>query len=164
MTDTKLEAHIKDFLTALNERLPRDQMIRERKAELNQPAPQNREDLQRYLDDLKAVYAESLGDMYERIESHGQAVLKLTDEPEITERVKNIMRLAWVESADVGNLIASIQNAAMETNLLTVAALVLTLITVSARGLPRQGQLEALVLDLTAYCLTRFPPTRPNSS
>jgi hypothetical protein len=27
----------------------------------------------------------------------------------------------------------------------------------SVGGLPRQAQRDALILDLTAYCLTRFP-------
>ena len=28
----------------------------------------------------------------------------------------------------------------------------------SVGGLPRQAQRDALILDLTTYCLTRFPP------
>jgi hypothetical protein len=35
----------------------------------------------------------------------------------------------------------------------------LALIAAGVRGLPLQGQLDQSTLDLTAYCLLRFPPS-----
>ncbi|HYB83226.1 MAG TPA: hypothetical protein VED43_16670 [Mycobacterium sp.] len=153
--DTALETHIKEFLSALK---PRD-LILQRLAELEKPDPRNPEDLQRYLDGLKTVYAHGLGDMYDRIGLHGSAICKSTNETEITERVEKMMALAAIESGDIAKILKSFENAANETNLVTVTALLLTLVTAGARGLPRQGELDELTLELSAYCLTRFPPT-----
>jgi hypothetical protein len=89
-SDTQLEAHIRALLGALNERVNRDEIIRQRMAALEQPAPDDTAALQRYVDDLTAIYAESLGGLYDRIASHGQAIRKLTDETEITERVNKM--------------------------------------------------------------------------
>ena len=153
--DTALETHIKEFLSALK---PRDRIL-QRLAELEKPDPRNPEDLQRYLDGLKTVYAHGLGDMYDRIGLHGSAICKSTDETEISERVEKMMALVAIESGDIAKILKSFENAANETNLVTVTALLLTLVTAGARGLPRQGELDELTLELSAYCLTRFPPT-----
>ena len=71
-----METHLKEFLRALNERLPRDQMILQRMAEIEKPAPAGVEDLRRYLNDDKTVYAQNQGDMYERIASHGSGIFE----------------------------------------------------------------------------------------
>jgi hypothetical protein len=38
--------------------------------------------------------------------------------------------------------------------------LFMTIQVAIAGGVPRQAQRDALILDLTAYCLTRFPPSK----
>jgi hypothetical protein len=157
-SDTQLEAHIRALLGALNERLNRDEIIRERVATLEQPAQNDAAALQRYVDDLTAIYAESLGGLYDRIAAHGQAIGKLTVETEITERVNKMISLAAVESRDIVKLLKSVVNAANRKNPITVAAVFVAGFTTGLRSVPRQSQLDQLTLDLSAYCLTRFPP------
>ena len=151
--DVKLEAHIKEFLDALNERLVRDRIIRERTAAIEQPTQQNLEDFQRYLNEYKTVYAENLAGLYDRIGAHGLAIRKLTDETEIRGRVEKMMRLAEVEGADVVKTLKSIENTTNTTNVLTITALVVRVLAAGSRGLPRQKQLDDLTLDLSVYCL-----------
>jgi hypothetical protein len=157
-SDAQLEAHIRALLGALNERLTRDETIRQRMAGLEQPGPDDTEALQRYVDDLTAIYADSLGGLYDRIGAHGRAICTLTDETEITERVDKMMSLAAVESRDIIKLLKSVATAANRKNLLTVASVFVAGFTTGLRSVPRQTQLDQLTLDLTAYCLTRFPP------
>jgi hypothetical protein len=155
--DADLETHIKEFLRALNERP--DQLIRKQIAEIEKPDPQDMEDIRRYVNDLKRIYGQGLEDMYGRIASHGLAICELTDETEITERVEKMMTLLAVDGHDVPKVLASLEDAANELNLLTIVGLFQTLSGVGARGLPRQVQLDKLMLDLAEYCLIRFPPT-----
>jgi hypothetical protein len=154
--DADLETHINGFLAALGERP--EELIPKHVAEIEQPNPQDTEDLRRYVNDLKTVYGQGLLDMYRRIESHGSAICGLTDEAEITERVKNIMTLVALDGADVPKIMASFEQAANQLNPLTIVRLFMTIQGASAGELPRQAQRDALILDLTTYCLTRFPP------
>ena len=154
--DADLETHINGFLAALGERP--EELIPKHVAEIEQPNPQDTEDLRRYVNDLKMVYGQGLLDMYRRIESHGSAICELTDEAEITERVKNIMTLVALDGADVPKIMASCEEAANQLNPLTIVRLFMTIQGASAGELPRQAQRDALILDLTTYCLTRFPP------
>jgi hypothetical protein len=155
--DTGLETHIKEFLRALNERP--DQLIRKHMAEIKKPDPQDMEDVERYINDLKRIYGQGLEDMYGRIASHGLAICELTDETEITERVEKMMTLVAADGEQVPKILASLEDAASELNLLTIVRLFQTLLAAGARGLVRQGQLDELMLDFTTYCLMRFPPT-----
>lgn len=155
--DADLETHIKEFLMALNERP--DQLIQKHIAEIEKPDPQDMEDFRRYVNDLKRIYGQGLKDMYGRIASHGLAICELTDETEITERVKKIMTLVALDVNDVPKILASLEDAANDPNPLTTVRLFLTIFGASARGLPRQGQRDELMLDFTTYCLTRFPPS-----
>ena len=154
--DADLEDQINGFLTALGERP--EERIPKHLAEIEQPNPQDAEDFRRYLNDLKMVYGQGLLDMYRRIESHGNAICGLTDEAEITERVQKIMALVALDGEDVPKILASFQDAANQLNPLAIARLFMTIQAASAGGLPRQAQRDALILDLTTYCLTRFPP------
>jgi hypothetical protein len=157
-TDAALEAQVRAFLSALDERLHRDEIIRERTAAIEKPTSDDPEALQQYLDQLTRVYADNLGGLYDRIASHGQSICNLTDEPEITDVIGKMMALAAVESADIIRLLKSAANAANRKNLRNIAAVFVAGFTAGARRLPRQAQLDQLTLDLTAYCLTRFPP------
>ena len=154
--DADLEAHIHGFLTALGERP--EELIPTRLAEIDQPNPGDTEDFRRYVGDLKRAYGLGLLDMYRRIESHGRAICGLTAEAEITERVQQIMALVAQDGGDVPKILASFDNAASELNSLAIVRLFMTIQGASVAGLPRQAQRDALILDLTTYCLTRFPP------
>ena len=155
MDDADLEAHINGFLTAIGER-PQE-LIPKHLAEIEQPNPQVAEDFRRYITELKVLYGQGLLDMYRRIESHGNAICGLTDEAEITERVQKIMALVALDGEDVPRILASFQDAANQLNPLAIVRLFMTIQGASASGVPRQAQRDALILDLTAYCLTRFP-------
>jgi hypothetical protein len=154
--DADLEAHIHGFLTALGERP--EELIPTRLAEIDQPKPGDAEDFRRYVSDLKRAYGLGLMDMYRRIESHGRAICGLTAETEITERVQQIMMLVAQDGEDVPKILASFDNAATQLNSLAILQLFTTIQGASVGGLPRQAQRDALILDLTTYCLTRFPP------
>ena len=157
MNDAELESHINGFLTALGERP--EELLQKRFAEIDLPDPQDVADLRRYVGDLKRVYGQGLLDMYRRIDSHGRAICGLTAETEITERVKKIMTLVALDGADVPKILASFDEAAKHLNPLTIVQLLTTIGGASAGELPRQAQRDELILDLTTYCLTRFPPS-----
>jgi hypothetical protein len=158
--DAGLEAHINGFLTALGERP--EELIPKHLAEIKQPNPQDAEDFRRYVNDLKQLYGQGLLDMYRRIELHGNAVCALTDEAEITERVQKIMALVALDGADVPKILAGFQDAANRLDPLAIVRLFMTIQAASVGGVPRQAQRDALILDLTAYCLTRFPLSEDN--
>ena len=158
MDDAALETHINAFLMALGERP--EELIPKHLAQIEQPNPQDAQDFRRYVNDLKMVYGQGLLDMYRRIESHGTAICELTDEAEITERVQKIMALVALDGEDVPRILASFQDAANQLNPLAIMRLFMTIQGASAGGVPRQAQRDALILDLTAYCLTRFPPSK----
>ena len=157
MAYADLEAHINGFLTALGERP--EELIPKHLAEIEQPNPQDADDFRRYINDLKMVYRQGLLDMYTRIESHGNTICELTDEAEITERVQKILALVALDAEDVPKILASFQDAANQLNPLAIVRLFMTIQGASAGGVPRQAQRDALILDLTTYCLTRFPPS-----
>ena len=157
MAYADLEAHINGFLTALGERP--EELIPKHLAEIEQPNPQDADDFRRYINDLKMVYRQGLLDMYTRIESYGNAICELTDEAEITERVQKILALVALDAEDVPKILASFQDAANQLNPLAIVRLFMTIQGASAGGVPRQAQRDALILDLTTYCLTRFPPS-----
>src|ERR1700733_10258216 len=154
--DADLEAHINGFLTALGERP--EELIPARLAEIDQPNPRDAEDFRRYVGDLKRAYGLGLLDMYRRIESHGRAICALTAEAEITERVQQIMTLVAQDGEDVRKILATFDDAATQLNALANVRLFATIQRAGVGGLPRQAQRDALILDLTTYCLTRFPP------
>ncbi len=156
MDDANLVTHINKFLAALGQRP--EELIPTHLAEIEQPDLRDTEDIRRYVNDLKRLYGQGLLDMYRRIDSHGRAICGLTDEAEITERVNKIIALVALDSADVPKILASFEEAANELNPLTIVRLLTTIQRASADELPRQVQRDALILDLTAYCLTRFPP------
>jgi hypothetical protein len=155
--DADLETHIKEFLRALDQRP--DELMQKHIAEIEKPDPQDMEDFRRYVNDLKRIYGQGLEDMYGRIASHGLAICELTDETEITERVEKMMTLIAVDAHEVPKVLASLEDAANELNPITIVGLFQTLLGAGARGLPRQVQLDKLMLDLAEYCLIRFPPT-----
>ena len=155
--DAELEKHINGFLEALGERP--EELIPEHLAKIKQPNPQDMADFRRYVNDLKRVYGHGLLDMYRRIASHGGAICELTDEAEITERVQQIMALVALDGEDVPKILASFEEAASQLNPHAVVRLFMTIQGASASGVPRQAQRDALILDLTTYCLTRFPPS-----
>jgi hypothetical protein len=155
--DAALQAHIHGFLTALGERP--EELLATKMAAIRQPAPQDLADLSRYIKDLRNVFGQGLLDMYRRIDAHGRAICELTKETEITERVQRIMKLVALDGADVPKTLAGFDNAANELNPFTIVRLTTTIQSVSLAGLPRQAQRDELILDLTSYCLTRFPPS-----
>jgi hypothetical protein len=155
--DDELETHIIGFLEALGERP--EELIPEHLAKIKQPNPQDAQDFRRYVNDLKRIYGQGLLDMYQRIESHGRAICGLTDEAEITERVQKIMTLVALDGEDVPKVLASFEDAASQLNPLAIVRLFMTIQGASVGGLPHQAQRDALILDLTTYCLTRFPPS-----
>ena len=154
--DADLEAHIQGFLTAVGERP--EELIPTRLAEIDQPNPQDAEDFRRYVGDLKRAYGLGLLDMYRRIESHGRAICDLTAETEIAERVQQIMTLVAQDGEDVPKILASFDDAATQLNALAIVRLFTAIQGASVAGVPRQAQRDALILDLTTYCLARFPP------
>lgn len=154
--DADLEAHINGFLTAVGERP--EELIPLRLAEIEQPNPANAEDFRRYVNELKMAYGLGLLDMYRRIDSHGRAICALTAETEITERVHQIMTLVAQDGEDVPKILASFDNAATQLTSLAIVQLFTTIQGASVGGLPRQARRDALILDLTTYCLARFPP------
>jgi hypothetical protein len=156
--DADLENHIKEFLTAINERP--DQLIPKYIAGIKTPNPQDMDDFRRYVNDLKRIYGQGLEEMYRRIASHGLAIRGLTNETGITEPVEKIMTLAAVESEDVPKLLAGFEDAASEPSLVSIIKLLQTISNACAREVPIQAQRDELTLDFTTYCLTRFPPTR----
>jgi hypothetical protein len=131
-------------------------MIRDRTAQIQQPAQGDLDDVRRYIAEYRSVYAESLSDMYERIGSHGSAVLELTDDVNITQYVENLLQSARVEATDVQNLLSRLENATDPLGILILLAMV---ISAGFRGLPRQQEIERATTDLSAYCLLRFPPS-----
>jgi hypothetical protein len=155
--DADLETHIKEFLSALDQRP--DELIQKHIAGIEKPDPQDMEDLRRYLNDVKRIYEQGLEDMHGRIASHGLAICELTDDTEITERVEKMMTLVAADADDVPKVLARFEDAANEPNPLTVTALFQTLLGAVTRGLPGQGQLNELMVDFTTYCLRRFPPS-----
>jgi hypothetical protein len=157
MRDADLETHIKEFLRALDQRP--DELIGNHIAGIEKPDPQDTEDFRRYFNDLKRICGQGLEDMYGRIASHGLAIRELTDDTEITERVEKMMTLVATDAGDVPKVLARLEDAANEPNPLTVVALFQTLLGAVARGLPGQAQLNELMVDLTTYCLRRFPPS-----
>ena len=154
--DADLETHIRQFLTAVNTRP--SELLDKHLAEIEKPDPQDTEDLRRYINDLKRIYGQGLSDMYGRIASHGSAICELTDEIDITERVQKLTTLVALDRDDVPRILAGFDAAAKELNRDAIVRLFLTIQNASARGLPRQGQRDELVLDFTTYCLSRFPP------
>jgi hypothetical protein len=150
--DAQLEGHIREFLRALNDRLARDAVIRQRMAEVKNPTLTDQQDLRRFLGQSKAVYAD-IGDIYRRIDTHGFATLKLTNDPEIVGWVEEMIGLAKVEAADLGKIFASLETASESPNIVSVGALLLTGFGAG------QSKVDELTLELTAYCLTRFPPS-----
>jgi hypothetical protein len=154
--DAALQAHIKDFLTALGE--GPDDLMRKHLATIEQPNPGQAADFRRYINDLKRAYGAGLLSMYKRIESHGRAICELSAETEITEPVRQIMTLVALDGQDVPRVLASFDNAAEQLNAGALVRLFMTIGGAGAGGLPRQAQRDALVLDFTAYCLTRFEP------
>jgi hypothetical protein len=155
MTD-QLETHVTEFLTALNERLQRDQMIRDRAAQIQKPAQGDLDDVRCSIGEYRAVYAESLSDMYERIDAHGSAVLELTGCVNITQHVESLLQSARVEATDVQSLLSRLENA---TDPLRLFILLAMAINAGFRGLPRQQEIERATADLSVYCLLRFPPS-----
>ena len=154
--DAALQAHINGFLTALGE--GPDALMREHLAKIEQPNPRQAEDFRRYLNDHKRAYGHGLLSMYKRIESHGRAICELTAETEITGPVRQIMTLVALDGEDVPRVLASFDGAADQLNPGAVVRLLTTIQGAVTGGLPRQAQRDALILDLTAYCLTRFDP------
>jgi hypothetical protein len=154
--DAALRAHINGFLTALGQ--GPDALMRENLATIEQPNPQQAEDFRRYLNDLKRAYGHGLLDMYKRIESHGRAICELTTETEIVEPVRQIMTLVALDGDDVPRVLASFDDAADQLNPSAVVRLFTALQGAGTGGIPRQVLRDALILDFTAYCLTRFAP------
>ena len=153
--DADLEDQINGFLTALGERP--EELIPKHLAEIEQPNPQDAEDFRRYINDLKRAYGQGLLGMYKRIESHGRAICGLTDETQITDRVRQIMTLVAQDGEDVPKILGSFNDAANQLNPVAILRLFTALQGASAGGVPRQARRDELILDLTAYCLTRFP-------
>jgi hypothetical protein len=154
--DADLETHINGFLTALGERP--EELIPKRLASIEQPNPQDAEDFRRYVNDLKRAYGQGLLSMYTRIESHGRAICRLTEEIEITDPVRQITKLVALDGEDVPRILASFDDAANQLDPVAILRLFMALQGASAGGVPRQARRDALILDFAAYCLTRFPP------
>jgi hypothetical protein len=154
--DAALQAHINGFLTALGQ--GPDALMREHLAVIEQPDPRQPKDFRRYVNELKSAYGYGLLSMYKRIDSHGRAICELTAEAEITEPVRQIMRLVALDGEDVPRVLASFDDAAEQLNPLAVLRLFMTIQGAGTGGVARQAQRDALIVDFTAYCLTRFAP------
>lgn len=155
--DAALQAHINGFLTALGEGPAA--LLQQHLAKIEQPNPRRAADLRRYVNELGIAYARGLLSMYERIDAHGRAICALTVETEITEPVRQIMTLVALDGEEVPRILASFDNAADQLNPAAIVRLFMTIHGAAAGGLPRQAQRDALILDFTAYCLTRFAPS-----
>lgn len=157
--DGHLGSHIEEFLRALNRR-PHE-LMQTHIAQIEKPDPGDIADFQRYIDDLNTVYRQGLADMYGLIALHGRAICELTDDVEITERVVAMMTLVAQDAGDVPKILASFDRAANALNPGTAVGLYQMLLSAGARGIVRQNQLDRLIVDLSAYCLRRFPPLTP---
>jgi len=156
--DEELETHIRGFLTALNERLPRDKVLRQRMKAIRRPDRTDAEDRRRYAEETQAALTESLGDMYERIEMHGSAIALRTADREITTRVNKLLKLTREERADAQHLhAASSEITPDQSRADQLRALAGPIFRGVVRGLPRQRKIERATTDLSAYCLLRFP-------
>jgi hypothetical protein len=156
MHDADLEVHVRGFLSAINERP--EELIAKQFAGVEKPALQDADDLRRYVNDLKRLYGQGLLGMYQRIALHGCAVCELTEETEITEPVQKIMTLVALDSNDVPKVLAGFDHAANQLNPLAIAQLFTTIQNATAGGVSRQAERDALIINLTTYCLSRFPP------
>ncbi|WP_186244058.1 hypothetical protein [Mycobacterium simulans] len=156
--DTQLETNVREFLRALNERLERDRFVKQRMQQVAHPAPLDIEDIRRYLSEFKTVLVEARGDKYTRIATYGGAILQLTDEPEITERVSKMLELAAQEDRDAIKKIESVDHVIQRTDHMTGLRTLFMFVAALGRSLPRNSQLDELTVELSAYCLTRFPP------
>jgi hypothetical protein len=154
--DAALQAHVNGFLTALGQ--GPDALMQDHLAKIEPPNPRQPEDFRRYVSDLKRAYGHGLLSMYKRIESHGRAICELTAETEIIEPVRQIMTLVALDGDDVPRVLASFDDAADQLDRGAVVRLFMTIQGAGAGGIPRQAQRDALILDFTAYCLTRFEP------
>jgi hypothetical protein len=154
--DTDLEAHVRGFLAAINERP--GELIAKHFAQVRQPDMRDVQDVRRYINDLKRVYGQGLLEMYQRVESHGRALLQSTDETEITGPVRQITTLIALDAQDVPRILASFDDAANRMDATAIAQLFMTLQGAAGDGLLRQAQRDAAVLEFTAFCLNRFPP------
>ncbi|WP_293055901.1 hypothetical protein [Mycobacterium sp.] len=157
--DSRLSAHIQEFLRALD-RGP-GELIHEHIAQLEKPDPGDIAGFQSYIGGLRTIYRLGLADMYRRIALHGRAICELTDDTEITDRVAAMMTLVAQDAGDVPNILASFDQAANALNPVTAIRLYQTILGAGTRGIRRQKQLDELIVDLTAYCLKRFPPVTP---
>ncbi|MGA8329683.1 MAG: hypothetical protein WB777_10365 [Mycobacterium sp.] len=154
--DAALQAHVNGFLTALGQ--GPDALMQDHLAKIEPPNPQQPDDVRRYVNDLKRAYGHGLLSMYKRIESHGRAICELTTETEITEPVRQIMTLVALDGDDVPRVLASFDDAANQLDPGAVVRLLMSIQGAGAGGIPRQILRDALILDFTAYCLTRFEP------
>jgi hypothetical protein len=156
--DARLERHVREFLRALNERYERDRFVDHRMAQVTRPIPLDTDDIRRYLSEFKTVLVDAIGDKYSRIATHGPAVLQLTDEPEITGRVSRMLALAEQEGRDAVKKIESLDDVTQHTDRMTGLRTLATFVGAQGRSLPRNRELDELTVELSAYCLTRFPP------
>lgn len=144
----KLGDHISTLLSALNERLPNDRALRERTAAIAKLNPGDPADYGRWAQEYRAATEETLASMYYRIDLHAAAILKLTDNPNITGPVRTLMHLTQTEIKDVRDLISEVETASSPGDKLMV---VLKMVGAGMRGLPRQGQIEAAMQRLETY-------------
>lgn len=97
---------------------------------------------------------ETVGDVYKRIAMHAFVILTLTNDPAITEPVKQLEQIAAEEVADMRELTNKRVKA---TDFGGFLQLVGNLGTALLRGIPRQGEIDRATKELREYCLSHFP-------
>jgi hypothetical protein len=153
----QLEFHVTEFMRAINERLDIVQRLDERTNQI--PRWGGFHDHGRYVQDIREAVREiepDLMGMYTRMAKHGTAVLERSDEAEITERVSNLLDSAAEEVTELNDMFEKLGNAG---NLAGFMVFVVARLATESGRQQRLQQMKQATVDLTAYCLLRFPPS-----
>ncbi|MCV7114017.1 hypothetical protein [Mycolicibacterium setense] len=150
----KLRVEIAALLGAVSERLPRDKVFRARMAETVPPDTSSVGLVKNWLKNANSVMEETVGDVYKRIAMHAFVILTLTNDPAITEPVKQLEQITAEEVADMREFTNKGVKAKDLSGYLQLAG---NLGTALLRGIPRQSEIDRATKELRDYCLSHFP-------
>lgn len=146
--NVKLSNHIRQLILAVGEREARIAMMLERERSGALPrltANAGPEELTQWAQENVAAFDECSGDMYYRVDLHANAILKLTDAPAIVGPVRVIADRMAKESSDMHDLISEVERVTSVADKLMV---LMKMVGLAARWVPRQGELDAAVAEL----------------
>lgn len=154
-----LDALITDFMAALGDRLTINQTLKEGRSHIPKPQRGVVGDYKRYLNESFVVYARlepEVMAVYDRIDTHGSAILEHTEDANIVGPVENLLKIATGERDDMRKLMSRIRSASTAPR--GGWDLFATMLDVGLKGLPRQQQIDSATTDLTAYYIMQMPP------